>query len=87
MQNAVSTTGQLTSTHERLTECWFNAGPASATLAQQKTSIWSACRVCKERNQNLTSFISQQTRDADPVWANNKTTLGQCSFAEIIFEA
>ena len=33
------------SKHDTLNQCWFNVGPASATLAQHYSSIGSMCRV------------------------------------------
>ena len=74
------------SQHETLTQCWSNAVPPSATLAQPQTSTDSMPRVCWAAD--LAVHTPANTRHWDSVglllgqcrwpWTNSKPTLAQC---------
>ena len=46
------------SKHETLTQCWSNAGPLSATLAQHQTSTGSTPRVCWDAFNSNSALVS-----------------------------
>ena len=50
------------STHDTLSQRWFDVGPPSATLAQHQTNIGSKCRVCWYHHR-LRSGPTSQTLD------------------------
>ena len=74
------------SQHETLTQCWFNAVPPSATLAQPQTSTDSTPRVCWAAG--LAVHTPANTKHWDSVglllgqcrwlWTSSKPTLAQC---------
>ena len=47
---------QISSTHEMLNQCWFNAAPPSSTLAQNYTTIGSACQISRKVSTRLIRF-------------------------------
>ena len=78
MQSQKAATAHLPSKHEAFTQCSFNVGPPSPTLAQHWNSIGWMPRACwasmqilpvESARQNVIEPIPSSSREHTPVWS------------------